>query len=205
MSATAPIRAEDRLARVLSEIFAPGVTVLVLCVVTGYLAQPQGWAGIGWGSVTALFCSVLPMGMIHLAVHRQRLTDHHVTRREQRWWVFLGCALSVICAVALLVLAHGPALLLWLLLTMLVGLLVTGGITVLGLKVSMHAFCFTALVLVAGFLGSPWWLLLLPLLLPVLAYARLRLRHHSLLEVALGTGLAGVVMAVMYELAPTVG
>ncbi|MGL4743058.1 MAG: hypothetical protein ACRCXL_01525 [Dermatophilaceae bacterium] len=166
--------------------------------------HPRAWVGLGWGVLLGGFCAVIPMAVIHLAVWRERLTDRHVTRREQRWWVFLVCTGSVLGGMAATLLLGAPRLLVWILLTMIAGLVLTGTVTLVGPKVSMHAFCFTALVLVAALLISPWCLLALPALLPLVAFARLRLDHHTPAEIALGVGLAVVVMLASRTFVPVV-
>jgi hypothetical protein len=184
------------LARVLSDLFAPAVSVFLICVATGVLGADGLGPGLLWGAVAGLFCAITPMTVIQLAVRRERLTDRHVTRREQRWWVFLMCLASVVIGIVVIAVFHGPRLLLWALATMIVGLIVTGVITALGVKVSMHAFCLTSLIVMLAVLHSPWWLLATLVLLPLLFFARRRLRHHTLFELILGTTLATALVLV---------
>ncbi|MFE4834471.1 hypothetical protein ACFRAU_07295 [Arthrobacter sp. NPDC056691] len=203
--APAPADPATRAARILSDIFAPAVSVFLICVLCGVAGRQHAWSGLGWGILLGTFCAVIPMTAIHIAVRRERLTDRHVTRREQRWWVFLVCVGSVLCAIATTLLLSAPGLLFWILLTMITGLVITGTVTLLGPKVSMHAFCLTSLLVVAATLVSPWWLLALPVLLPVVTFARLKLGHHTLVEVVLGTGLAFLVMFAAQQFLPEIG
>lgn len=191
-----------RAARILSDVFAPAVSVFLVCVLCGAAGSSWTPSGLLWGVVAGCFCAVIPMTAIHAAVRRERLTDRHVTRREQRWPVFLVCVTSVLGGTAAALLLGAPALLLWMLVTMIAGLVVAGSVTLAGPKVSMHAFCFTALVVLTATLLSPWCVLALPALLPVVAFARLRLRHHTRLELVLGAGLAATVMLAALPLMP---
>lgn len=204
-SAHTPTDLVTKAARVLSEVLAPAVSVFLICILCGIEGHPKVWVGLAWGAMLGTFCAVIPMIAIHLAVRREHLTDHHVTRREQRWWVFLVCVGSVLCGIATVLLLGAPGLLTWILLTMVAGLVMAGTVTLIGPKVSMHTFCLTALVLVAALLNSPWWLLALPVVLPVVAFARLRLNHHTPAEIALGAGLAVVVMLVSQMFVPAFG
>ncbi|MGL5864888.1 MAG: hypothetical protein ACRCYX_03305, partial [Dermatophilaceae bacterium] len=187
-----------------SDVLAPAVSVFLICVLCGVTGHPQAWIGLGWGVLLGGFCAVIPMAIIHFAVRRQRLTDRHVTRREQRWWVFLMCAGSVLAGMTATLLLGAPRLLVWILPTMIAGLVLTGTVTLIGPKVSMHAFCLTALVLVAALLISPWCLLAFPALLPLVAFARLRLDHHTPAEIAWGVGLAVIVLLVSRMFVPVV-
>ena len=177
-------------AQVLSDIFAPAHSVFLICVVAGVTGQVSPLRGLLWGLLLGCFCAVVPMIVIHVAVRREHLSDRHVTHREQRWWVFLICAGSVLCAIATTLVFDGPGLLMWILLTMVAGLVLVGVVTAIGPKVSMHAFCFTTLATIAALLASPWWLLIFALGFPLVAFARLRLRHHTPVELGLGVGLA---------------
>ncbi|WP_162144886.1 hypothetical protein [Arthrobacter castelli] len=192
-------------ARILSDVFAPAVSVFLMCVLSGIISHPQTWTGLGWGILLGGFCAVIPMAAIQLAVHREYLTDRHVTRREQRWWVFLVCAGSVLSGIVTTLLLNAPALLTWILLTMVAGLALTGAITLIGPKISMHTFCLTALIVLAAMLVSPWWLLSLLVALPLVAFARLKLRHHTVLEIALGVVIALVLMFVARLFMPQLG
>lgn len=194
-----------RAARILSDVFAPAVSVFLICVLCGVTGHPQPWAGLGWGVLLGTFCAVIPTAAIRVAVHREHLTDRHVTRREQRWWVFLVCVGSVLCGMTTTLLLNAPNVLIWIMLTMVAGLVVTGTATLLGTKVSMHAFCLTSLVLVSTLLVSPWCLLALLILLPAVAFARLKLGHHTLIEVILGTGFSFLVITAAQLFMPAVG
>lgn len=203
----APNRTSDpsvRVARILSDIFSPAVSVFLICVLCGAAGSAWKLSGFLWGSVIGCFCAVIPMIVVHIAVRRGRLTDRHVTRREQRWWVLLICVGSVICGLASALLFRAPDLLLWALPSMIGGLVVVGAVTLGGTKASLHAFCFTALGLLAAILLSPWWLLVLLVLLPVVAFARLRLNHHTPFELVLGAALAVAVVLLARLVMPDV-
>lgn len=200
-----PTDPATQVARILSAVLAPAVSVFLICLLCGIVGHAKAWTGLGWGAVLGTFCAVIPMIAIHLAVRRERLTDHHVTRREQRWWVFLVCVGSVLCGVATTLFLGAPSLLIWILVTMIAGLVVAGTVTLVGPKVSMHTFCLTSLVVLAALLISPWWLLALPAGWAVIAFARLRLNHHTPAEIVLGAVLAVVVMGVSQMFIPAVG
>ncbi|WP_139738515.1 hypothetical protein [Actinomyces wuliandei] len=198
-------RSEDRatrVARLLSDVVSPAVSVSLICVLCGVAGHPQPLAGLGWAVLLSGFCAAVPVSTIHVAVRSNHLSDRHVTRREQRWWVLLVCTGSVLCGTAVARGAGAPPLLIWILLTMVAGLALTGAVTLAGTKVSMHAFCLTAAILAAALVVSPWWLLALLPLLPAVAFARLRLRHHTPGEITLGMVLAVAVMLTARLLMP---
>lgn len=190
-------------ARILSDVLAPANTVFLICLLSGLASSDSTRIGLAWGTMLGAFCALIPMATIHLGVRLDRLTDRHVTRRGQRRPVFLMCAGSVMCGVLVTLLLDAPNLLIWILVTMVGGLVTAGGVTLLGPKVSMHAFCLTSLNMLLAMLFSPWWLTALLVAVPLVAFARLRIKHHTPLEVTLGVGLGLLVMLVAQPLMPT--
>lgn len=180
----------------LNEVLAPSVSVFLICLVCATAGGTPISTGLLWGLLTGTLCALVPTVAIHIAVHRERLTDRRVTRREQRRGVFLLCASSVLLALTLSAVFDAPPLLLWMLVTMILGLLLAGTITRAGLKVSMRTFCLTILI-------APWLLLSGLALLPAVAFARLVLKHHRPLGVLVGTALGGTVALVAFALMPS--
>lgn len=194
--------AGTRAARITTEIFTPVLPVLLICLMCGVYGHPDPWLGLAWGAVIAMFSAVIPFVIVEVAVRRMRLSDRHVTRREQRRGVYAMCIVSVLCGLATVLLLGAPALLVWALLTMVAGLAVCTIVTVLLAKVSVHLFCLTALIIFASLIASPWALVALPILVPIVAWSRLRLGHHSLLETSLGVTLGAVVTLVSWVFVP---
>src|SRR5690349_10555482 len=79
-----PPRPMDRVAKLVTEVFAPAILVTILLVLVGWQAYGYSLAGAGWGVATALFTSVIPFLAILGGVRLGKLTDHHIVLREQR-------------------------------------------------------------------------------------------------------------------------
>lgn len=164
---------------VLTEICAPWV---VLTVGSVHLGRRVG--STGWGLGTAAGLGVVPQAAITWRVRRRTLSDHHVTRREDRPLVIAGIAGSV---ATLLVAQHrrgAPGELRRMTRAALVALGVAG-IATLKVKVSFHTAVLAGVVAVLARELSPrnWRLLVL---VPPVAWARVRIGHHTPIETALG-------------------
>ncbi|MFC0676175.1 hypothetical protein [Brachybacterium hainanense] len=194
-----------RLARGLTEVLTPVVPVLVICILCGLHSQPGRLAGLGWGLFAGLFCAAIPYVIVEAGVRRARFSDRQVSRPEQRRRAYLLGIGSVVVGLAAMLLLGAPVLLLWALGTMCAGLLLAAGITLLGIKVSLHLFCLSALLAFLALLLDPRWLLAAPVLLPLLGWARLHLAQHTLREVVLGTLLGPAVTLLGWSLAPLPG
>ncbi|MGN7227226.1 hypothetical protein ACTHQW_12885 [Dietzia maris] len=166
-------------ATVLTEVCAPWV---VLTVESVHLGRAVG--STGWGLATAAGLGIVPQAAITWRVRRKTLSDHHVTRREDRPLVIVGIAGSV---ATLLVAQHrrgAPGELRRMSRAALVALGVAGAAT-LRIKVSFHTAVFAGVVAVLARELSPrYWRLLA--LVPTVAWARVRISHHTPTETALG-------------------
>jgi len=194
-------RALDGAAWVLTELFTPAVSVIAISVLCGAYGG-DGANGFVLGVVLGACCGLIPYVTLEVASRRKRISDRHVTEHKDRPWAYMVCLASVAVGLVALVFGGAPSLLIWAAITMAVGLLVAGSVTAIGPKVSMHAFCLVSLGVLLAHLSSPWWLLALAVVLPLVVWSRLRLGHHSPIEVAWGTVLGALVMGVALLLAP---
>lgn len=191
----------DRAASVITELSVPVVPVVAISLLCG-LQSATGVSGLAWGALMGIFCGVIPWFTIHIAAHRKHFSDRHVTQRHQRPLAFTICLLAVFGGLMLMLTLNAPTLLIWGLLTMIAGIVVVAGITQLGQKVSMHTFCLAAFCLFATLLTTPWWSLGLVTFVPLVAWSRLRLGHHSLSEAALGAILGVAVTTAAWPVVP---
>ncbi|MFF1797341.1 hypothetical protein OG618_04310 [Kitasatospora sp. NBC_01246] len=187
----------ERVARVLTESLAPAHLVIALLLLVG-AHSTEGWSGAGWGLLAALFCGVVPLGIIALGVRRGALTDKHIRVRRQRVVPMAASLLSVVAGVALLYALDAPAEVAALVVAMLAGLVSALAVTVWW-QISLHNAVAggTAMILVLAF-G--------PAALPVAAaapvavgWSRLVLKAHTAAQVLAGTALGGV-CAVVFAL-----
>ncbi|WP_043194410.1 hypothetical protein [Streptomyces sp. NRRL F-2664] len=178
----------QKAARVLSDGLAPAHLVVALLLLVGWHSTGS-WTGLGWGLLAAVFCGVVPLGIIAAGVRRGTLTDQHIRVRRQRVLPMALSLLSVLAGVALLHVLGAPAEVFALVVAMLVGLVSSLLVTV-GWQISLH-------MSVAG--GTVMILLLVfgPAVLPAAAVAaavgwsRLALRAHTPAQLLAGTALGG--------------
>ncbi|MFD5623479.1 hypothetical protein [Streptomyces yangpuensis] len=178
----------QKAARVLSDVLAPANLVVALLLVVGGHSTGS-WTGLGWGLLAALFCGVVPIGIITVGVRRGALTDQHIRVRRQRVVPMALSLLSVVVGVVLLRVLGAPVPVFALVVAMLVGLVSSLLVTVVW-QTSIH-------MSVAG--GTVMILLLVfgPVVLPAAAVAaavgwsRLELRAHTPAQLIAGTALGG--------------
>lgn len=184
---------QDRVARVLTEVCAPWVLVMLLPIAvawqaTGYRLLPT----LGWGVLVAATSSLIPQGVITWGARRGRWDGHHVRNRAGRLVPFVALIVSGLGGLAVLWLAGAPWPLIALDIGMNVLLLVTGAITVKW-KVSMHAAAAGgATVVLAVFYGPLWWLL--AVLTAAISWSRVQVRDHTPAQVTVGALLGAILI-----------
>ncbi|WP_255583572.1 hypothetical protein [Dietzia sp. ANT_WB102] len=165
--------------KLLTELCAPWV---VLTVGSVHLGRRVG--STGWGLATATGLGVVPQAAIARRVRRKALSDHHVTRREERPLVIVGIAGSVALVMAAQQQRGAPDELRRMTRSALVALGVAGAAT-LRIKVSFHTAVMAGMIAVLARELSPRYWRLLSLVPPV-AWARVQMSHHTPTETALG-------------------
>lgn len=175
-----------RVARLLTEVFSPGVLVAGLLMTVAWHAARSVREAITLGLIAAAAASFLPTFYILRGVRRRRWTDKHVTDHSQRRWPLLIVLLSTAGGTAALALAGAPRQLLALIASMVASLLVAVPVTVLlRWGISIHAVVaagtVAALMVVWGPVAALGW----PIAI-VVGWARVRLGEHTAGQVLAG-------------------
>jgi hypothetical protein len=183
-----------RLARTVTEALTPAVLVAGISLAVAWHS-----GSIGWGIVTAVFASGIPISYIIRGIRRGHYDDHHVSVRERRPAVMLFAAASVGVGLALMILFRAPRELVALVVAMLAGLALTLVVTKWWGMVSFHlavaSGTATTLVLVFG----PW-LHLAWLVVGLIVWARVRLKEHTVVQTLIGAGLGAIAAGVVFPL-----
>jgi hypothetical protein len=176
----------SRLARVVTEIFAPAVLAAAMPLVIG---------GLAWGALAVLFTAVVPYAIIRVGMRLGHITDHHIGRREQRLVPPLFAVLSVLAGLVLLVALGAPRPLVAMVVVMLAVLAGVGAVNA-AWKLSAHAAVAAGSATLLTIVYGPV-LLVSAGVVALIGWSRVRLRDHTAGQVvagaALGTALAAAV------------
>lgn len=181
----------DRVARVLTEIFAPWVIVVVLPIAVAWRATGSIVPALGWGLLVSATSSILPMGVIVWGARTGRWDSHHVRDRAGRFVPFVALIAMSLVGLGLLMLLAAPWLLIALDIAMIVSLFVTGGITVWW-KISMHSAVAAGAVVILAVLFHPvCWALMLVVV--AISWSRVHLRDHTAAQVTIGAIVGAII------------
>lgn len=189
-----PPKAWDRrLAAVISVVANPGYVALPTLLIVALSSAPCLGTGLLWWLVTVIGISGVPLLFIAQGVRSGRYSDRHLSRREHRVVPLLVSLVSVGATFAVLVLMQASRALLATIIAVLLG-----GVLALAIthgarwKISLHTGGITGTVTVFVLLFGTPALLLVPLI-PMVAWARCRVRAHTLAQVIAAAVLALVV------------
>jgi hypothetical protein len=192
----------DRLAFAVSAVTSPFLVTALTAAVVVWLLRP-GWQDLLlWAGIAALFSAVLPFLVVFALWRVGRVTDMHVALREQRTAPFVATLASAAVGLCVLRGVGAPPQVLALGVAFLVnGALLT--LITLRWKISVHAATFAACILALGLVGATWALLGLALL-PLVFWARLHRKRHTLMQGLVPVLLVAVTTPVAYEVAMAV-
>jgi len=182
----------ERMARLVTEVMSPVVLIVFVTLIVA--VHSAGVArGLGLGLVAIFFAGGLPYGFVLIGVRRGQLTDHHVSRREQRPRVMAVALASVAAGLLVLHWLDAPRALFALVAAMVAGLVVALAVTSFW-KISIHAAAAAGTVTSLAILVSPWWLLLAPVVV-LTGWARVVIRDHTPAQVSVGAIVGAAVAA----------
>ncbi|AOW95294.1 hypothetical protein BFN03_19855 [Rhodococcus sp. WMMA185] len=154
----------------------------------------------GWGAFVALFTGVLPMVLIVGGMARERIGNHHVTEHSERHGLILAILALVLVALVVQLLADAPSEMIALTCA---GLATLGVIavwtSVLHVKASVHLAVWCGVIAILAVALSPWWWLGL-VLAPAIAWSRINLGHHTLVQIVVGAATGFAIAPLVYLL-----
>ncbi len=184
-------------AKFISFIFNPIIVLLVTGFLLTYKTTGDLPGALMWTGYTVLFLAIITL-FIFYCVYKKIFTDMDVSKREQRPLLFVvGLLVTVVYLVGLLFLG-GPAVLFLITFGVVIGIAFASIINIY-LKASIHVATISALMLAIVFAygNSAYGLLLL---IPLVAWSRLKTKRHTLQETIVGAILGVVLSLLVYIL-----
>ncbi|GAA0463445.1 hypothetical protein [Streptomyces olivaceiscleroticus] len=191
----------DRVAAWVTGAATPTVVLATVLVAIGWHSTWPAGTGLVWGAVVGVFCGGVPHAVLHFGVHRKWWSDRHVRAREQRPIPLLVTTASVTAgALTACLVPEVPHEL-----TAATAVMLCGAICVLAIstvwKISIHtSVTACAMALTVPAFGPQW--LWTSLVVPLVAWSRVRLRDHTLSQVLGGTLLGLAVPTLVHPPVP---
>ncbi len=178
------------LADIVSTVFNPVVLLFPLPYLLVYKVSNDDGLSLKWFFFSSIFLLVTCL-FVMIAVKRKIFTDIDVSKREQRPLLFLFVSIIAMVYLSGLFFLQGPPILFFAITGILVGVIIFSLIN-LRIKASLHVASSSALIFILSILYGGNFLFLL-LLIPLIAWSRVKLKRHSLSEATVG-GIFGVLI-----------
>ncbi len=187
-----------RIANLTSNILNPFLVSLIIILLLSFESTSSTLDALKW-SLILIAVSILPVfSVIIYLVHSKKLDGVFTSVRGQRtkiYWLAGACA-SVSCVI--LVYFGAPPILVATFVAGLSAVVIFMGINLLW-KISLHTAFITASVTVLVILYG-WIAAATVVLIPLMSWAKIELKHHSLAQVATGALLAALIVLVVFYL-----
>jgi membrane-associated phospholipid phosphatase len=185
------------LARILSTIFNPFLTALALFVIHAYANTPDTFAFWRLLFISTFFTSIGPMLYVFWLYASGRISDLEMSVRAEREVVFSTFVVFYLVGSGVLWMLHAPRVMVAAMLGYFVSTLIVGYITRFW-KISTHALGITAPLIALSLLyGRP------PLpffvLIPMVCWARVYLKAHTVAQVVAGAALATITTVLFFS------
>lgn len=183
-------------ARWISVILSPFIISIIILLAVTYVSSSGLKEFLIWVLIIIFFLVVLPIGYsylksIHATGQRGQVGDptSYLRHHRSKVW-FVGIITVIPCLLLLLYLKSPPAIMVTLFLIFIMSLAVAGANRII--KASFHIATVTTFVII---ITALWGMSILPILiiLPIIGWARYYLGHHTIIEMAVGFGIALVI------------
>jgi membrane-associated phospholipid phosphatase len=178
------------LAKILSTIFNPFLTALALFVILSHVTARDTLDFWRLLFVSTFFTSIGPMLYVFWLYGTDRISDLDMSVRSERETVFMTFVAFYLIGAGVLWLVHAPPVLVATMLGYFAATLVVGYITRYW-KISTHALGITAPLVALSLLYGRQPLPFL-VLIPMVCWARVYLKAHTIAQVVAGAALATV-------------
>jgi membrane-associated phospholipid phosphatase len=200
-SSVVPIKKREvwrDLARILSTIFNPFLTALALFVILADVSAKDTLEFWRLLFLSTFFTSIGPMVYVFWLYSTDRISDLDMSVRHEREVVFSTFVIFYSLGAAALWMAHAPRLMVAAMLGYVASTLIVGYITRYW-KISTHALGITAPLVALTMLYGRQPLPFL-VLIPMVCWARVYLRAHTIAQVLAGAGLATVTTMLFFSI-----
>ncbi|MCL8209369.1 MAG: hypothetical protein K6V97_15065 [Actinomycetia bacterium] len=187
----------DRAATFLSWLFNPLCAVTVLCVAVG-VTHPTWW---GPDLVTWILLAGVPALLLGIGLHAGIWHDPDISALPERRTFLPWVALSSLLLAGWAVVGQFPAGLRFMTLAIACWLVIAAGVS-LAWKISLHVGSTLGAALLGAYLIAHWLAMVAPGLALAVAWARVRLRQHTVAQVIAGGMAAMVAVAFAARLTP---
>jgi len=186
----------NKVAKAISYIFDGSVISVPIFLVICLMIVDNKVEAVVWAFICLLFGTVIPYLYISLLYRNKEIDDMHIPNREDRIKPMLVSFASYTMCLVILYVLEGPLFLKSIFAVSVVSTVIFTIITYFW-KISLHISWITFVVITFNILFGKWMLLMVPLI-PVIGWARVRIKKHTINQVIFGIGVSTVTSVLIY-------
>jgi len=165
---------------------------LIVCL----MAVDNKIEAISWAFLCFLFGTVVPYLYIWFLYKKKKINDMHIPEKGDRIKPLVVACTSYIIIFIILYVLEGPLFLKSIFAVIIVSTIILTIITYFW-KICLHASGITFMVITFNILFGKWMLLMIPLI-PLIGWARVRIKKHTVNQVILGTGVTAIITFLIF-------
>jgi len=186
----------NKVAKTISYIFDGSFISVPIFLIVCLMVVDNKIEAINWAFLCLLFGTVVPYLYIYFLYKKKKINDMHMPEKENRIKpMVVACISYIICFIILYVL-EGPKILKSIFAVIIVSTVILTIITYFW-KICLHASGITFMVITFYILFGKWILLMIPLI-PLIGWARVRIKKHTVSQVILGAGITAITTFLIY-------
>ena len=197
-SITSPLALPDKIAEAVSMIFHPLIIVIPTMVLAMIFTGSTFIQAILWTLLAVSIVNIPVAILVITGVRSGRYSDASVSIKEQRYRIYLIGGLCLVTLLLILIIGKAPKVLTACLVSAIAATII-GYLINLYTKISLHsvavAGCTTVLLLT-----MPWIGYLLAICTPLVGWARIRLKHHTPVQILIGWMVSMICVFVVFRL-----
>jgi membrane-associated phospholipid phosphatase len=191
------VRVADRLARILSYIFDGTFISIPIFIIICLLTIQNTIQAMGWAFLCILFGVIIPYIYVLILFRRKRIFDMHIPNKKNRMKPLIISFLSYSAGLVVMYILKAPLILKSIFTISVISSVIFMLVTNFW-KISLHTSWITFVVITFYILFGIWMLLLTPLV-PIVGWARVKIRRHTITQVVLGAGVSCVTAFLIYN------
>ena len=187
----------NKFAKIISYIFDGSFISIPILLLICLIVVDNKLEAVGWAFLCLLFGVAIPYLYIGFLYKKKEIDSMHIPKKENRIKpLLLTCASYTVCFIILYVL-DGPVFLKSIFAVSIVSTIILTIITYFW-KISLHSSWITFIVITFNILFGRWMLLMIPLI-PVIGWARVRVKEHTVNQVIFGIGISTITTFFIYH------
>jgi hypothetical protein len=188
----------EKWARIISFVFDGSFISVPIFIIICMVIVDDIFMALSWALLCLLFGMIIPFLYIFFLYRKNKIYDIHIPEKSNRMKPLLFALFSYGAGLAVLYILEAPIFLKVIFILTIASTAILTAITYYW-KISLHASWITFVVITFNVLLGPWMLLLLPLI-PIIGWARVKVRRHTAPQVVMGAGISSIVCFVGYHL-----